>query len=316
MGGSRLGRGPRLVAFGDISVDVAVEVPHLPRSDDKLWVKVLGEHPGGMGANAAAAFATLGGDASLVSSAGDDRRGRLSFADLHARGVDTTGVQIVEGGQTFWTLALLAEGGEKSLVQFETDAFAVPWTSIDWSILDGARFAHGVAEDGAGLVMMLRSARERGVDTSVDFEPSGLSASLALEIAGLTDVLFATEAGLEHLGSGADRAAELLDAGPRVIAVTQGREGCLVLARDSQPIRVPGHVVEAVDTTGAGDCFAGAFLWALASGRGLRAAAELANLMAAMSVTAMGSRGRLLPLDALLALPQASERGLARVGAP
>src|SRR4051794_32040409 len=118
---------PRLVAFGDISVDTAVRLPHLPRPDEKLWAETVADSPGGMGANVAAAFATLGGQASLVASAGDDERGRRSLEDLKARGVDTSSVHVVAGSETFWTLALLSAEGEKCLVQFQTDAFMTPW---------------------------------------------------------------------------------------------------------------------------------------------------------------------------------------------
>ena len=68
-----------LVAFGDISIDVAVRIPHLPEPDEKLWVEVIGDQQGGMGANAAAAFAALGGAAALVAAVGNDAERWIGF---------------------------------------------------------------------------------------------------------------------------------------------------------------------------------------------------------------------------------------------
>ena len=76
-----------LVAFGDISIDVAVRIPHLPLPDEKLWVEIIGDQQGGMGANAAAAFAALGGRAALVTAVGNDARGQAAIDDLQRRGL-------------------------------------------------------------------------------------------------------------------------------------------------------------------------------------------------------------------------------------
>jgi len=300
-----------LVAFGDISMDVAVEIPRLPGPDEKLWVEIVGEYPGGMGANAAAAFAALGGHAALVASVGDDDRGARALAELTARGVDLASVAHLRA-PTFWTLALLGAGGEKSLLQFETPALRVPWESVDWSVLDGATFAHTIADEGEGNLRLVAEARQRGVKVAVDVEPVALEAGLRDELLAGVEVVFITPAGLESLGApprAEDGAAWVLERGPSVVAVTLGREGCLVAtANESQ--RIPGVEVQARDTTGAGDCFAGAFVWALSRGRSGFEAGRLANSMAALSTTALGSRGNLVGLAELAARPELAGMGL------
>ena len=300
-----------LVAFGDISIDVAVQIPHLPTPDEKLWVEVVGEYPGGMGANAAAAFATLGGRAALVAAVGDDERGARSLAELSARGVDLRSVVQVEG-PTFWTLALLGEGGEKSLLQFQTPALHVPWKRVDWAILDGAMFAHTVADEGEGNLQLIKEAQSRGVKVSIDFEPTSLSLDLRDAMFRAAAVVFTTPAGLASLGGPVDledAAGWLLTHGPRTAIITLGREGCLV-ATATEMSRIPGTPVEAVDTTGAGDCFAGAFLWGLSLGYSASESGRLANAMAAASTTALGSRGNLLSLGELAAMPELAAMSL------
>lgn len=297
---------PELVAFGDISIDVAVRIPHLPRPDEKLWVEIIGDQQGGMGANAAAAFAALGGHAALVTAVGNDARGQAAMADLEARGVDLTGLIRLDV-PSFWTLALLGDGGEKSLLQFATPALHVPWDAVDWSILNGAAFAHSVADEGEGNLRLIDEAKSRGVRVSIDFEPSEIDERLHRRLLAGCDVAFATPAAIASLGGpdDVDEAARwLLSQGPSIATVTLGREGCLVTADGGDTTRIAGLEVDAVDTTGAGDCFAGAFLWGLSRGRSPAEAGMAANSMAGVSTTAIGSRGRLLSVSELAARPE------------
>ncbi|MBA3687535.1 MAG: carbohydrate kinase family protein [Chloroflexi bacterium] len=290
-----------LVAFGDISMDVAVEIPRLPGPDEKLWVEIVGEYPGGMGANAAAAFAALGGRAALVASVGDDERGTRALAELTERGVDLAGVAHLDAA-TFWTLALLAERGEKSLLQFATPALRVPWASVDWSILDGAMFAHTIADEGDGNLRLIAEARQRGVMVSVDIEPVTLEAEMRDQLLRGAQVVFTTPAALQSLGAPRGPevgAAWLIERGPRIVVVTLGHDGCFVATSSAEAAQIAGIDVEARDTTGAGDCFAGAFLWALSRRRSALEAGRLANSMAALSTSALGSRGNLVGLAEL-----------------
>lgn len=132
------------------------------------------------------------------------------------------------------------------------------------------------------------------------------------ELLAGVDVVFITPAGMESLGA-PDRAAEgatwLLERGPSTVAVTLGRDGCLV-ATAGESERIPGVEVEARDTTGAGDCFAGAFLWALSRGRSAVEAGRLANSMAALSTTSLGSRGNLVGLAELAGRPELAGMGI------
>jgi ribokinase len=292
-------------------MDVAVEIPRLPGPDEKLWVEIVGEYPGGMGANAAAAFAALGGRAALVASVGDDERGARALAELTERGVDLGSVAHLKA-PTFWTLALLGAGGEKSLLQFETPALRVPWGSVDWSVLDGAAFAHTIADEGEGNLRLIAEARQRGVRVAVDVEPVTLEAGMRDELLAGVEVVFITPAGLESLGApgrAEEGAAWLLARGPSTVAVTLGREGCIVAAAGDST-EIPGVDVEARDTTGAGDCFAGAFLWALSRGRSATEAGRLANSMAALSTTALGSRCNLVGLAELATRPELAGLGV------
>jgi ribokinase len=83
--------------------------------------------------------------------------------------------------------------------------------------------------------------------------------------------------------------AALLELGPRSVVVTLGADGA-VAADASGVVRVPGIRVTVVDTTGAGDAFAGALAWRLAKGEPLARAVEFAVRVGAETVTRVGAQ--------------------------
>jgi sugar/nucleoside kinase (ribokinase family) len=122
------------------------------------------------------------------------------------------------------------------------------------------------------------------------------------------DVLFMNRACSEKIGPDLSRASRRAhDLGPQLVVTTLGADGCFVLDREGNETYVRGHAVEAVDTTGAGDCFAGSFAYGLLADWQDIECAELANLAAAISTTAVGSREAVMDKNRLRAC--AREKG-------
>lgn len=93
----------------------------------------------------------------------------------------------------------------------------------------------------------------------------------------------------------------------KVAAMTLGVNGSLALA-DGRFTYSPGYVVNAVDTTGAGDVFHGAFCYAVLQGMTLGHSLDFSNAMAALNCTAMGARGGIRGLDEIQTLMEGGER--------
>jgi sulfofructose kinase len=88
-------------------------------------------------------------------------------------------------------------------------------------------------------------------------------------------------------------AQTLLELGPELLVVTLGERGCAVWSRGpcaAKSFQTPGFSVDAVDTTGAGDAFHGAFLYATLQGWDLRRAVTFANAVAAVNCQTLGGR--------------------------
>jgi sugar/nucleoside kinase (ribokinase family) len=85
--------------------------------------------------------------------------------------------------------------------------------------------------------------------------------------------------------------------GPRIAGLTLGEDGCCISTPESSFIRIPGHPVDAVDSTGAGDVFHGAFVHAFLNQETPESAAHFANAAAALKCTGMSGRAPLPPED-------------------
>jgi sugar/nucleoside kinase (ribokinase family) len=91
--------------------------------------------------------------------------------------------------------------------------------------------------------------------------------------------------------------SRLPEDGPRIAGLTLGADGCGIFTPESSFIHIPGHPIDAVDSTGAGDVFHGAFAHAFLNGETPESAARFANAAAALKCTGMTGRSPLPPED-------------------
>ena len=312
-----------VVAVGDADMDLFLRVPRLPRPDEKIRAEEACERPGGMVANFAAAIAALGTTCAFMGVVGDDAFGAATLADLESRGVDVSPTVVRSGAATYFCVVLLDPSGEKALVIAPTTAMFPEPADLDLGLIRRARHVHTTAAKLETAIAAASCARAAGVPVSLDLEADHLDTAegRVRELLALADVLFLNRRALDALvGEDAPptvkaRAARAL--GPAAVAVTLGREGAVVDSEEAV-VSVTGHPVPVADTTGAGDCFAAAFLHARLRGQSIAAAAGFANAAAAVSTTRVGGRAA-LPSDtdvwAHLTRPDGMLSG-SRIGAP
>ena len=146
------------------------------------------------------------------------------------------------------------------------------------------------------IAAFFQRARSAGATTLLNPAPAQ---KMSAELLALVDILVLNETELGFLAgtelSDNDEAARIIQVARQLqaredqtICVTLGKRGVLALAGD-QEFAVPGRVVKAVDTTGAGDCFVGALAAQLADEVPLRTALAFANAAASISVQRMGA---------------------------
>ncbi|MFF3287634.1 carbohydrate kinase family protein [Streptomyces sp. NPDC003023] len=289
-----------LLVMGDVVTDVVARhsAPLTRGTDTAARISIL---PGGAGSNVACWAAHRGcHDVRLLARAG------VADLEWHATRLRAAGVRplLVPDDEvpTATVVALVDRTAERT---FLSDSGAVlRLCPADWSaaMLDGVGHLHlsgyllfsGTSRATALLAMGV--ARERGVTVSVDPASAGFIGELGVErmlsVLDGVDVLLpnADEARLlTGLPDPADAAAKLSRLAPLTV-VTLGPRGALVAEGGRVSARVPPCAAEALDTTGAGDAFTGAFLAARLAGADARAAAEEGCRAGAEAVTLTGGR--------------------------
>lgn len=293
-----------IVGIGDVDVDMFLAVPVLAGRDEKVPATLVGEHPGGAIANVTCAASALGASTAMIGLVGDDAYGREARSGLQDFGVDASMLTTVIGGRTFYCIIMLDESGEKALTAVKTDCHWPRRRDIDPDRLSDTRVVHTGGEYLELAIWLAQQAQARGALVSIDLEAStavhGLKALQPLLAA--TDVLFMNHAGYRLLDDDPVRAAKMAHGlGPTVVAITLGSTGAMTSAA-GDVVQVDAIPATVLDTTGAGDCFIGAFLSALLAGNDLDHASRYAACAASVSIASVGSRTSLPDHDTVLGL--------------
>ncbi|MGL4243151.1 MAG: sugar kinase [Beijerinckiaceae bacterium] len=272
---------------------------------------------GGDTSNAMIAAARSGARAGYVTAVGDDTFGR-SFMDLWRReGIDVSGVKIDPGAHTgIYFISHGPDGHEFSYLRAGSAASRMTPRDLPPQLIEQAKVLHvsgisqAISASAADAVFeAMQRARSAGVtvcyDTNLRLRLWPLARAQAvtnaamamadIALPGLDDARQLT--GLTEPDAIADY---YLRGGCSVVAMTLGKDGALVATPDERR-RVPSIVVDAIDATGAGDCFDGAFLAEWISTRDPFKAARYATAAAALSTTGYGAVAPLPRRAAVLA---------------
>jgi sugar/nucleoside kinase (ribokinase family) len=270
------------------------------------WVEAIEQQMGGNGANTSYAAAVCGTPVRLVSVAGRDAFGDRLLGELAAAGVDVAHIHRSDGPSAA-TVALVNTAGDRLFLhRIGAGAGAFEPPDPDAAIVQGmSRFHLANLFSLPGLrrraAEILRCARAAGLATSVDmgWDSRGRWIEDLAPCLPWTDLLFVNQDEAQRLGGAPDirdAARRLREGGAQAVVVKLGERGCAVFDAAGE-VRVPAFDVAAIDTTGAGDCFAGAFLAALEHGLGRPEAARVANAAAALSVQQLGATAGLRSWD-------------------
>jgi ribokinase len=304
VGASALGR---VIVVGSINVDLVMRLPSLPAAGETVLGGVLGRHQGGKGANQAVAAARAGAHVYMIGAVGA-QDGQDSVRELAADGIDVTHVMRCDGPTGLAAVLVDAASGEN---QIAVAAGANDLVTVD--LVDEAMQALEPGPDdvvvlsfelpGTPLLLAADLARYGGARLVVNPAPARPDLADVLAAAITTPNQHELAAYLPDPGLDTAAAARALSArtgGP--VLVTLGARGAL-LAVDDRTEHFPGHRVDAVDTTGAGDTLTGVLAASLAGGSPLRPSVRRAVSAAALAVTGPGARTAMpsaAAIDALL----------------
>jgi ribokinase len=279
---------------GSINMDVVATAERHPKVGETVAGNAVLYFPGGKGANQAVASAKVGAPTTLIGRLGKDAFGQELRAFLAAQGVDLTFVTDAEAhtGTAIITVAnanntIVVVPGANAMV--DADDVAAP------ALARGDVAVSQFEIPRPTITAFFKRARAAGATTILNPAPAMRT---AVELLNLADILVLNETELGFL-TGTELhdsddpvrfadAARLLAGADKIVCITLGKRGVLALIQ-GEPLVIPGRVVTAIDTTGAGDCFVGAMAAQLAGGKPIRDALHYANVAASICVQRMGA---------------------------
>ena len=270
---------------------------------------------GGDSSNMIVAAARSGARTAYVTRIGDDAFGRLFMALWTREGIDTRSVAVDAQGFTGAYFVTHGEHGhEFSYLRAGSAASRMRPGDLPLEVLGRAGYVHASGISMAispsasdSVLAAFAAARAHGAKISFDANlrlklwPLARARALIGSAAGMADYFFPSIDDARSLSSLSDP-AEVLDwahgLGAGTVFLKLGAEGVIVSDGAKQE-RIAGLQVEAVDATGAGDCFCGATLARLAAGDSIWDAARYANAAAALATTGFGAVAPLPRPDAV-----------------
>jgi ribokinase len=277
-------------------MDVVATAERHPRIGETVAGNAVLYFPGGKGANQAVSAVKLGAPTTLIGRLGNDAFGDELKVFLAAQGIDLSFVQETAGAHTGTAIITIAHADNTIVVIPGANALV---NAADVEVPGLAKGDIAVSQFEiplAAISAFFKRARAAGATTILNPAPA---IEAKRELLDLADILILNESELGFLTRTELRDTDdptrfieairsLQTSKDKSICVTLGKRGVLALI-DGEPLIVPGRSVEAVDTTGAGDCFVGAVAAQLAGRKSIREALAYANSAASICVQRMGA---------------------------
>ncbi|MEJ5252840.1 MAG: ribokinase [Chthonomonadetes bacterium] len=287
----------RVVVVGSANMDMVVRAPRIPRPGETVVGSQFVMVPGGKGANQAVAAARLGAHVTFVARVGNDLFGDHNLEGYQQEGIDCRFIVRDEESPSGVALIAVDAQGQNAIV-------VAPGANMRLTPEDVERAEEAIAKADVVLAQLevpiptvIRTAelaRKHGKRMILNPAPAPAQ-PLPAELLRHVDILTPNESEAQSLCKAPDYSSPeamgqaLRALGVPVVIITLGGEGVLV-QDESGMRRMPAYPVKAIDTTAAGDAFAGALAVALAEGKGVDQAVQFAQRVAGLSVTRLGAQ--------------------------
>lgn len=294
----------KLLSLGAIAMDIVINSHELPKDDGFALIQHEEMLPGGSASNVSVSAAHLGLEVYQTGKIGDDNIGSEFIRTLVADGVDARYVVTKENGTTLHTYVLTAPGGKHCIFANAGDSVCtlVP-EELPADIIENIDIFYNDMFSPKAAIWLAKKAKEQGKPVLYNMQcvPSfmelcGTSREEIDEMIGLCDVFVSGRDGYYELTKENDyrKAMKIVQERYHVregVICTAGGEGAVWY--DGAEYTAPAYEIEPVDTTGAGDCFLGGFIYAyFAEKMDKKAALEFANASAAVKCMQAGPRSR------------------------
>lgn len=285
----------RITVVGSLNMDLSIATTNLPVTGETVFGKDFRMIPGGKGANQAISASLLGGNVKMIGCVGDDLFGKALTDNLSASGIDAECIKISQECNTGVAMIILNQGDNSIVINSGANS--------ELSEMDIKNNENIICESNVLLTQLetpfntvkkaLEIAKKYQIKTILNPAPAR---HIDYDVFKLIDVLIPNRTECETITGmkvstvhdAVDAVRELMNKGLSQVILTLGSNG--VVYNDNEKIvHVPARKVDVVDTTGAGDSFAGAIAYCLAEGMEINSAIEFAIVVSSLTVTKRGA---------------------------
>ena len=286
----------KILVAGSINMDIVAKMEKLPRPGETVFGDELHYIPGGKGSNQAVAASRLGKNVYLVGKLGQDVFGNSLTSFLKEEQLNLDYLFYSETHPTGVALINVDQQSENSITVISGSNFQLSKQDVEpIEILEGDVVVSVFEIPQPTILHLFKKANQVNAKTILNPAPAkpfinGLLETVDYLIVNETELAFYVNQDKvsDDIETIAQYASELRNKPGQIIIVTLGAKG-VVCVFDEEVIQVPGIEVTAVDTTGAGDCFTGAFAVAVSENMPIVKALQFANTAASFSVQKLGA---------------------------
>lgn len=288
----------KITVLGSINMDLVARCASLPRPGETLTCASFEQEFGGKGANQAVAAARAGGNVSMIGRVGQDLFAERLRSNLLAAQINCDDVWQTATSPSGLAMIVVANSGENQIV-------VVPGANGLVTVEDVERSEKRIQESDCLLLQLevplatvmraIELAKKHGVRVILDPAPvpSGPLPDALFQVDLIcpneTEARRLTQVRDESFESMRLAAEKLHQRGTKVIAITLGMHGTLVFDGSNMQ-RVESIAIDAVDTTGAGDAFAGALAVRWSESHDLISSVRWANIAGALAASRLGAQ--------------------------
>lgn len=297
-----------ILVFGSLNADFFLPVQNFPAPGETLLTPEAFVKPGGKGANQAAAAAKAGGIVKMAGAVGRDEVAKVPVTALKALGVDCSHMQTCDHLATGMAMIMVDAAGENSIVVASGSNGALNADAVPDSLLgEDTTLVLQMEVPPEESFKLMRRAKAKGARTVLNVAPAR---PVPADVLGLADYLVLNEIEAEMIyntlfesnsESVEHTAQAVAEKTGGICLVTLGKNG-VVAAGKGKTFKAGSLKIQPVDTTGAGDAFAGIFAAMIDGGLALEEAVRTASAGAGLACLKIGAQ------EALPTLKEIEER--------
>lgn len=292
------------IGIGLVVRDISVLMDRYPAADEKLAAREIHESGGGPVPTALVTMSRFGRKTAIAALVGNDAVGSFITDGLRDEMVDTSAVAVRDGFDSP-TSVIVVENGRRTIFEAPQGiGFPLVWDDVKEMPFDACR---ALLLDARTVETQIQAAERVRLAGGLVVLDCGHPRDGVEELLALTDIaifshtypmaLYGPDYQLKDFLRGVQE--KLPSGGPAIAGVTLGAQGCALKSHDVPLFRLPALAIQALDTTGAGDVFHGAFVHAYLKTESVMDAARFANVTAARKCEGMTGRAPLPPEEAL-----------------